>query len=48
MKSQSVGLPDLAKSIAAKQPWLIEQLRALVEVESPSDEPAAVDRKSVV
>lgn len=44
MKSQSVGLPDLAKSIAAKQPWLIEQLRALVEVESPSDEPAAVNR----
>lgn len=44
MKSQPVGLPDLAKSIAAKQPWLIEQLRALVEVESPSDEPAAVNR----
>ena len=30
--------------IAKQQPWMLEQLKALVEIESPSDDPAAVNR----
>jgi glutamate carboxypeptidase len=37
-------LTEMAKSAEELQPWLLKQLRALVEVESPSDDRAAVNR----
>lgn len=40
---------DLAEPgtvVRAQQPWLIDRLRTLVEMESPSDDPAAVNRAS--
>ena len=35
---------QLHDAVAAQQPWLLQHLRALVEIESPSDDPAAVNR----
>jgi glutamate carboxypeptidase len=37
-------LPDLLRSIALHEPRLQSRLRQLVEIESPSDDPAAVNR----
>lgn len=37
-------LTTLRREIQAQEPWLRERLRGLVEIESPSDDPAAVNR----
>jgi glutamate carboxypeptidase len=39
-----MDLAALSAIIAAQMPWLKKNLRALVEIESPSDDPAAVNR----
>jgi glutamate carboxypeptidase len=39
-----LDLVELAKSAEELQPWMLKQLRALVEIESPSDDRAAVNR----
>ncbi len=44
MRSVGIELAKIAESIAAKKTWLTDQLRTLVEIESPSNDPAAVNR----
>ena len=44
MKPLPVDLGILNEAVAAQQQLLVEHLRALVEIESPSDNPAAVNR----
>ena len=39
-----MDLADLTNAIAGHQPWLFRHLQALVEIESPSDNRAAVNR----
>jgi glutamate carboxypeptidase len=44
MNSRSIDPANLAKCVAARQAWLVEHLHTLVEIESPSDNPEAVNR----
>jgi glutamate carboxypeptidase len=44
MKQVNLELRTLASAVSANEVWLKENLRSLVEVESPSDDPAAVNR----
>ena len=46
MKQPYLELRTLASAVAANENWLKENLRSLVEIESPSDDPAAVNRAS--
>jgi glutamate carboxypeptidase len=39
-----MDLSSLAANVAAHRPWLLSHLRMLVGIESPSDDPAAVNR----
>lgn len=43
-KIGGMDLQRLDTVVRTLQPWLIEHLRSLVEIESPSDDPAAVNR----
>ena len=40
----SSNLAQLTTAVADLQPWLLQNLRTLVEIESPSEDPAAVNR----
>ncbi|MBB5058383.1 glutamate carboxypeptidase [Granulicella aggregans] len=44
MKKVELELRSLASTIASSNIWLTKNLRTLVEIESPSDDPAAVNR----
>ena len=44
MNSVTRDLAGLIGDITTKRTWLVEHLRALVEIESPSDDPGAVNR----
>jgi glutamate carboxypeptidase len=44
MRKTKLEAQELRSRVAAEQGWLVERLRALVEVESPSDDPAGINR----
>jgi len=44
MDNTKVGVGELASAVAGQQGWLVETLRKLVEIESPSDDLAGVNR----
>jgi glutamate carboxypeptidase len=44
MKKAEFQLRELATTVASSNPWLTKNLRSLVEIESPSDDPVAVNR----
>ena len=44
MNSGRIDLVQLATGVSVRLGWMSSQLRALVELESPSDDPAAVNR----